>query len=142
MLKELAIVFVGLFIAGCAGTPPSHLGLKNERFAPCPDTPNCVNSQSSDADHHIEPLRYKGSREAAVEKLKDVIRSMERTRIIEATGRYMRVEFTSAIMRFVDDVEFCFPDDPVVHVKSASRTGYSDFGVNRRRVETIRKQFE
>jgi len=74
-------------------------------------------------------------------KLRKVIHSMERTRIMEDSERYLRVEFTSAVMGFVDDVEFYFPDKPVIQLKSASRIGYSDFGVNRKRVEKIRELF-
>lgn len=135
------IVFVGVFMAGCAGSPPSHLGIKNGKFAPCPDKNNCVNSQSPDEKYYVEHLAYKGSRESALIKLKQVIHSMERTRIVEDSDRYLRIECTSAVMGFVDDVEFYFPDEPVIQIKSASRIGHYDFGVNRKRVEKIRELF-
>ena len=135
------IMLVGVFMMGCAGSPPSHLGVKNGRFAPCPDKDNCVSSQSKAGKHHVEPLVYNQSRESALNHLKQVIQSMKRTRIVEESDEYLRVEFTSAVMGFVDDVEFYFPDEPVIHVKSASRIGYSDFGVNRKRVEEIRALF-
>ncbi len=141
MVKGLLIVLFGLVITSCAGMPPSHLGVKNGKFVPCPDKPNCVNSQSSGKDHYVEPLTYKGSKEAAAKKLKKVIRSMERTRIVEDTDHYLRVEFKSAVMGFVDDVEFYFPDEPIIHLKSASRIGYSDFGVNNKRIKLVRKLF-
>ena len=142
MVKGLLIACFGLIIAGCAGTPPSHLGVKNGKFVPCPDKPNCVNSQSSDKDHYIEPLTYKGSKAEAAKKLKKVILSVERTRIVEDADNYLRVEFKSAVMGFIDDVEFYFPDEPIIHLKSASRIGYSDFGVNSKRVKQIRKLFK
>ncbi|MBW2219045.1 MAG: DUF1499 domain-containing protein [Deltaproteobacteria bacterium] len=142
MVKVLLIALFGLTITSCAGTPPSHLGVKNGKFEPCPDKPNCVNSQSSDKDHYIEPLTYKGSKAAAAKKLKKVILSMERTRIVEDTDNYLRVEFKSAVMGFVDDVEFYFPDEPIIHLKSASRIGYSDFGVNSKRVKQVRQLFK
>ena len=141
MRRLLWMVLTGVFMMGCAGSPPPHLGIKNGKFAPCPYKDNCVDSQSIEEKYHIEPLSYKGSTENALIKLKQVIRSMERTRIVESSDRYLRVEFTSAVMGFVDDVEFYFPDEPVIHLKSASRIGYYDFGVNRKRVETIRELF-
>ena len=135
------IVLTGLFISGCAGSPPSHLGVKKGKYAPCPDRDNCVSSQSSEKKHHVDPLPYEVSRENALKHLKQVINSMERTRIVEERDDYLLVEFTSAVMGFVDDVEFYFPDEPVIHIKSASRIGRYDFGVNRKRVEKIRELF-
>jgi uncharacterized protein (DUF1499 family) len=135
------MVLVGVFMTGCAGSPPSHLGIKSGRFAPCPDKDNCVSSQSNDEKHHVDPLAYNDSRESALNHLKQVVQSMKRTRIVDESDDYLRVEFTSAVMGFVDDVEFYFPDEPIIHIKSASRIGYSDFGVNRKRVEKIRELF-
>lgn len=114
-----------------------------DRLAPCPDSPNCVSSLSGDSDHRIEPLRYASSAEAARERLLDVLRSLPRVRIVTSEPTYIHAEFTSAVFRFVDDVEFRFGDqDKVIQVRSASRVGYYDFGANRRRVEEIRRQFE
>jgi len=141
MRRLVWMLLIGVFMMGCAGSPPSHLGIQNGKFAPCPDKDNCVDSRSPDEKHYVEPLSYKGSRESALIKLRNVIHSMERTRIMEDSERYLRVEFTSAVMGFVDDVEFYFPDKPVIQLKSASRIGYSDFGVNRKRVEKIRELF-
>jgi len=135
------MVLVGVFMTGCAGSPPFHLGLKNGRFAPCPDRDNCVSSQSRDEKHRVAPLAYNESRESALKHLKEVVQSMKRTRIVDESNDYLRVEFTSAVMGFVDDVEFYFPHEPIIHIKSASRIGYSDFGVNRKRVEKIRELF-
>jgi uncharacterized protein (DUF1499 family) len=73
--------------------------------------------------------------------LKKAIESLERTTVIQESEDYLRMECKSAIMGFVDDVEFYFPDEKVIHVRSASRLGYSDLGVNRKRVERLRKLF-
>lgn len=79
----------------------------------------------------------------ALAQLKQVIRSLPKTSIITETDSYIYAEFTSAIMGFVDDVEFYLePEARVFHVRSASRLGKSDLGVNRKRVETIRSQFQ
>jgi uncharacterized protein (DUF1499 family) len=128
-----------LLLIGCTGSRPMNLGVNDGKLAPCPASPNCVSSQSKDKEHGIEPLRYTGSATEAMDRLKKIIIGMKRTRIIAETGPYIHAEFTSALFRFVDDVEF-FLDEraAVIHVRSASRIGYSDLGVNRKRIETIR----
>jgi apolipoprotein D and lipocalin family protein len=108
----------------------------------CPSTPNCVSSIDRDRKHFIEPLHYKGSAEDAQNRLLEVLFSLKRTRVVTFEKNYIHAESVSAIMRFVDDVEFYFDDrQKLIQVKSASRVGYSDLGVNRRRIEKIRKLF-
>ncbi len=132
---SLAVI---LFQFGCSSVPPANLGVRDGRLAPCPKTPNCVSSQSMDREHAIEPLAYSTSKEEALADLKKIIGQMKRTRIIEERDDYIRAECTSAIWRFVDDVEFFFDESVrVIHVRSASRLGESDFGVNRKRIEAI-----
>jgi uncharacterized protein (DUF1499 family) len=112
------------------------------RFEPCPASPNCVSSQSHHPKRHVEPLLYAGGRPEARQKLIDFLLDQKRVEITDSREDYLRAEFRSLIFRFVDDVEFYFPSDPkVIHVRSASRSGYYDFGVNRRRIERIRKHF-
>ncbi|MEL6343062.1 MAG: DUF1499 domain-containing protein [Myxococcota bacterium] len=110
------------------------------RLKPCPDKPNCVCSQHHDASdkvHHISPLKVSG--EDPMARIKAVVTAMPRTEVKEEGDGYMRVVFTTAILRFRDDVEFELDADAgVVHVRSASRVGYSDLGLNRKRVEAIR----
>lgn len=128
-------------IAGCAGREPT-LGVDSGRLTPCPNSPNCVSSQAAAGDKHFIPsIEYACSRQEARQRLLRIIRNTSRTRILAATDDYIRVEFTSRIFRFVDDVEFYFPQEPVIHVRSASRLGYSDLGANRRRIEDIRERF-
>lgn len=108
----------------------------------CPKSPNCVSSQSADSEHALAPIGYSGNRAGAMARMKIVLGSMKRTKIVSEKDDYLHAEARSLIFRFVDDVEFYFPEDaPVIHVRSASRTGYSDLGVNRKRVEEIRKRF-
>jgi uncharacterized protein (DUF1499 family) len=131
-----------LLPGGCSGSRPSVVGKGEGKLAPCPETPNCVNTHASDSTHAIEPLRYAGSEGEAMERLVRVIESMPRTKLITRTENYLYVEFTSAFWRFVDDVEFSFDrDEKVIHFRSASRLGKSDFGVNRKRMEEIRERF-
>lgn len=124
-------------------TSPPPVGLVDGHLRPCPPSPNCVCSQGADAGHAIAPLRFAGPAPAAWDRLQQVIRASPRTRITEVNDHYLRVEFTTAILRFVDDVEFLL-DVPgeVIHVRSASRVGYSDLGANRKRVESLRAAFE
>jgi uncharacterized protein (DUF1499 family) len=129
---------MGLF----SGKRPDGLGVKNGRLKPPPGSPNAVSSQAQDAGHAIAPLSYSGLPTRAMDALVEVIKSTPRTRIVSQTGDYVYAEYESALMGFVDDVEFWFdPDAKVIHVRSASRLGYSDFGVNRARIEDIRRKF-
>ena len=121
---------------------PDHLGVKDGKLAPCPTTPNCVSTQADDAKKKIEPFPFTGSTADALAKLKRALAALPRTAIITDTADYLHVECTSLIFRFVDDVEFWI-DEPnhTIHFRSASRVGHSDFGVNRARMEAIRKAF-
>lgn len=108
-------------------------------LAPCPGSPNCVSTQAQDERHAIAPFRYRKSRMEAKEALKAAIGTMPRTKLLEEDEAYLHYEFTSLLLRFVDDVEFLFDDETkTIHFRSASRTGYGDLGVNRRRMEKIR----
>ncbi|HEY9904854.1 MAG TPA: DUF1499 domain-containing protein [Candidatus Sericytochromatia bacterium] len=122
-----------------AGKRPTNIGVQSGQLTPCPSTPNCVNSKSQDAVHKIEPLTYNSTPTEAMADLKKVIESLEKTQIITETENYLYAEFTTKLMGFVDDVEFLLDDTAkVIHVRSASRLGKSDLGVNRQRIETIR----
>lgn len=123
-----------------AGKRPDNIGIQaSGQLATCPSTPNCVNSQSQDATQKIEPFSYSSTPTQAMAELKSAIQSMERTTIITETENYIYAEFKSKLMGFVDDVEFLLvPEAKVIHVRSASRLGESDLGVNRNRIETIR----
>jgi uncharacterized protein (DUF1499 family) len=125
-----------------AGKRPNNLGVSNGKLTPCPNSPNCVSSQSTDALHAIAPLTYNSNPEQAIANLKKVIDSLPRTKIITESKDYLYAEFKSALMGFVDDVEFYLDlNSKVIHVRSASRLGQSDLGVNRKRIETIRAKF-
>lgn len=123
-----------------AGTQPSNLGVEQNRLIPCPSTPNCVSSQSENLDQYIKPLMNPDG-QITVTKLKEVIESQPRTQIIAQTDDYLYAQFTSRWFGFVDDVEFYFnPEKPGrIDVRSASRLGESDLGVNRKRIETLRE---
>jgi len=125
------------------GTPPTNLGVKAGKFAPCPSTPNCVSSQSQDAQHKIAPLTYTGNAKAAFADLKKLVEQQERTHLIKATDTYLYAEFSTPILGFVDDVEFWLDrGHKAIQVRSASRLGEADLGVNRKRIEQIRQQWQ
>jgi uncharacterized protein (DUF1499 family) len=110
---------------------------------PCPDSPNCVSTQALDEKHRMDPIAYAGPMDQAKQRLLTVIASLKRTKILEDRGEYIHAVFTSQIFRFKDDVEFVFDDqNKLIHFRSASRVGYSDLGVNRKRMEEIKKRFD
>jgi uncharacterized protein (DUF1499 family) len=138
----LAWIAVLVLTTGCSGgRPPSSLGVTAGQLAPCPGSPNCVSSEAATAEQRVVPLRYDGDAARARARLLDVLNSMERARIVQSTDDYLHAEFRSAVFGFVDDVEFYFSPPGFIQVRSAARTGYYDFGVNRERVETLRVRF-
>jgi len=131
-------------LAGCGKIPP-ELGINNGELAACPKSPNCVNSQAVGETQYIEPLRYAGTPQEARARLLQILTSEKQTTILTAQENYIRAEFRSTFFRFVDDVEFYFPDEQtgetIIHIRSASRVGYFDLGANRSRIEHIRNTF-
>lgn len=124
-----------------SGKRPSDLGVRDGKLKPAPSSPNCVNSQAQDPTHAIAPLAYRTTPEAALKTIAEIVRATPRTRIVSQTNDYLYAEYESALMGFIDDVEFWLPaGDRIVHVRSASRVGYSDLGVNRKRIEDVRQR--
>ncbi len=114
-------------------------------LSPCPSSPNCVSTfaPATDERHAITPYRYTKARAEAKEALKATIATLPRTKLVEEDEAYLRYEFTSRLLRFTDDVEFVFDDETkTIHFRSASRIGYGDYGVNRDRMEEIRRLVE
>jgi uncharacterized protein (DUF1499 family) len=113
-------------------------------LAPCPGSPNCVSSRApeSDHEHYIAPFRFSGDPTSAWQRLKSAVLAEKRITLVAEQGTYLHAEIRSLLFRFVDDVEFSLDSNAgLIHVRSASRVGYSDFGVNRKRVERIRVAF-
>jgi len=130
---------MGLF----SGKRPTDLGVSKGRLKPPPSSPNAVSSQAQDARHAIAPLSYSSSAERAMDALVGIVEATPRTRIISRTKDYLYAEYKSALMGFVDDVEFWLePNTKIIHVRSASRLGRSDFGVNRARIEDTRRKLD
>ncbi len=134
------IVFFTLGYMSQSGEAP---GLLEGRLKPCPDKPNCVSSEyASDAEHYVEPLVYSTDNATEVmPRLKTIIIEMGGSIQLEEPS-YLAATFTSAIFRFVDDLEIRVDSDRnTVHLRSASRVGYGDGGVNRKRVALLKNSF-
>ena len=128
-----------------AGTRPDYLGVKDGKLPRIKRTPNNVSSQAdpSDAEHYIEPIRFKGTAVDAIAAVRKAVEGAERATVIRHEGNYLYAEFKSKLLGFVDDVEFTHDEKAgVIHVRSASRLGRKDFGVNRARIEALRSKLE
>ena len=136
-------VIIALFILGYMSHSGEADGLVEGRLKQCPDKPNCVSSELvSDAEHYIEPLVYSaGEAERVMPRLKTIIDEMGGSIQVEETD-YLAAIFTSSIFRFVDDLELRIDaDQKTIHLRSASRVGHGDGGVNRKRVELLKNSF-
>lgn len=161
MIKRALLAFAGLLALVVAGLAvhvatatgdtvfswkrPDNIGVKEGRLAPPKSTPNCVSSQADPADgeHYIAPIAFKGDAAAAMAAVRKAVEGMRDATIIRAEGGYLYAEYRTRLMRFVDDVEFFYDDKAgLIHVRSASRLGRRDFGVNRTRVESLRARIE
>jgi len=155
LLKWIVIALLALALAAVlagqlgllSGRTPDDLGVKNGRLKPPSKTENSVSSQTAlHPDHpmrayaEIKPLPLQGDGPASMARLSELLQSMPGVQIIQDTGDgYLYAQCTTPLMKFVDDLELWFdPENRVVQVRSASRVGRKDFGVNRKRVEALR----
>ena len=133
------LVTSALLLIYCSGSPPASIGVTGKSLAPCPTSPNCVSSDATDAEHKAEPFMLATTPDKTWMIVKEEVRRLPRTKIIKETGSYIHAECRSAVWRFVDDLELLLrPADNMIAFRSASRLGYSDFGVNRSRIEALR----
>ena len=131
------IIFMTLSTANPANSA------SDKKLPACRDSPNCVSSQAQDAKHFIEPFKISGSPEAAWEALKEALNNQSRMVITHETDDTLHAEATSLVFGFVDDINVILDRDTnLIHIRSASRTGHSDFGVNRKRIEALRLQLQ
>jgi uncharacterized protein (DUF1499 family) len=159
MIKRALLAFAGIVALVAAGLAlhvltatgdtvfswkrPDNLGVKDGRLAPVRRSPNNVSSQAdpTDAEHYIAPIPFKGEAAAAMAAVARAVQDMEGATIIRQEVDYLYAEYRTKLMRFVDDVELlCDAKAGVIHVRSASRLGRRDFGVNRARVESLRRR--
>ncbi|MCE2971188.1 MAG: DUF1499 domain-containing protein [Burkholderiales bacterium] len=150
----IVVVVVALLVLGAgqlglfSGRMPDDLGVREGRLEPPSRTENSVSSQAAlhDGDGAryaaIDPLRYGGDGAAALTKIGRIVMAMPGARIMRSGPDYLYVQFHTRWLKFVDDAEFWVdPAGGVIHVRSASRLGRKDFGVNRARIEAIRARF-
>ena len=131
-----ALAILGLF----SGRPPADLGIHEGRLRGCPKSPNCVSSEAPDDAHRVAAFRIRGEPEEAWGHFVDAVRALPRTEVVSEQAGYLHAESRSRLLGFVDDLELQLrAEEGVVAVRSASRLGYGDLGVNRRRVEALRR---
>jgi len=146
LIKDVArVVATGFLLPVLFACNDSSAGLGtggNGILAPCPSSPNCVSSRDPDPTRRVDPILFTRDSAAAWSRLRKLIAEMKGARIAEDEMGYLHAEFRSALFGFVDDVEFRMDEAAGrIDVRSASRKGYFDFGVNRRRVQEIRERF-
>ena len=130
------------------GTPPGDLGVREGKLKKPSETANSVSSQALLWPGHpqreyadIAPLALRGDGPATLAKLKNVLQSLPDVTLVDSRADYLYVQFTTRVMKFVDDAEFWFDaENGVIQVRSSSRVGSSDFGVNRQRIEALRER--
>lgn len=128
-----------------SGKRPANLGVKEGRLASCGRRLNCVSSLAApdDAQRYVAPIAFKGDAAEAIAAARRAVETLRRSTVVRHEGNYLHAEFRSKLMGFVDDVEFVYDEARgVLHVRSASRLGRRDYGVNRKRVEALRSRIE
>ena len=154
VVKWLLIAVVALALAALLvgqlgllqGRAPGNPGVRDGRLKPPSQTPNSVSSQAGLYPDHpmrsyaqIDPLPASGDAAASMARLRSAIEAMPGARIVKSEPGYLYVQFTTRWMKYVDDAEFWFdPATQAIQLRSASRVGGKDFGVNRKRIEDIR----
>jgi uncharacterized protein (DUF1499 family) len=127
---------------GCGGSrKAAQVGLIAGLLRPCPGSPNCVSSAATDDKQRVEPLQLLVAPPEAWETVKQTIPALARTQIVSVTANYIHAECRSAVFGFIDDLELHLQaDQQQIAVRSVARLGYYDFGVNRQRVEELRRK--
>lgn len=152
LVLGVLVVAIGLVIAGqmglLTGKVPDGLGVSEGRLKGLSKTPNCVSSQAGLYPDHpqkeyasIKPLKFAGDGDHAMDKLAESLSKTERSVIVKREPGYIYAQTTTALLKFTDDLELWL-DKPngVIQVRSSSRLGQKDFGVNRARIEALRAQ--
>ena len=132
------------------GTAPTDLGVRDGKLKPPSSTENSVSSQAALYPDHperiyadIAPLALKGDGPATLARIKAIVEGMDGAKVVKSEPGYLYAQFTTKLMKYVDDVEFWFdPAANAIQVRSASRVGRGDMGVNRKRIEAVRAALE
>ncbi len=145
-----ALVLIAGQLGLLAGTAPDNLGVHDGRLKPPANSPNSVSSQADLYPDHpqraysqIAPFKFAGDGKAAMQRLAQLLRTSERTALVKQEPGYLYAQSRTALLKFTDDVEFYLDEGAgVIHVRSSSRLGRKDFGVNRDRIEALRARFQ
>lgn len=154
IVKSIVVVLVLVALAAVAagqagllqGRAPANVGVRDGRLLPPSRTPNSVSSQAAlypdnpqRAYADVAPLKLQGSGAQTIARIRSIVEQMPGAEVVKSAPDYLYVRFTTRIMKFVDDAEFWYdPSAQAIQVRSASRLGSKDFGVNRSRIEQIR----
>jgi uncharacterized protein (DUF1499 family) len=150
LLVLIVVLALAAVIAGqlgvLQGTAPSDIGVRDGKLKAPADTPNSVSSQTALHPGHpmrgyadIAPLPLSGDAAATLARIQSIVESMPGAKVVRSEPGYLYVQFTTRLMKYVDDTEFWFDAKAhVVQVRSASRVGRKDFAANRERIEAIR----
>lgn len=139
----LLLAWLGIRWGNERSTPTDLSGPLSNELADCPNSPNCVSTSASRTANHIDPIVLRPASSDAIAELADIIEELAGSKIVLSADRYLHAEFRSQLFGFVDDLEiFVDEEQKLIFVRSASRVGYSDLGVNRNRVQEIRRRYE
>ena len=145
MKWKVGVLLTGIIVTGGMmkmWTQPRDLGAENGNLRELPMTPNAVSSQTDKQSAYVEPLPFVGSEGESIKHLLEVLDEMQSIEVMTHEPRYIHAVATTKLMKFKDDLEFAIREgEDVIHVRSGSRIGYSDGGVNRKRYEKIRARY-
>lgn len=133
MNKALTIIAAAVLVTACSS---GDTQMQDRTLNPCGDKPNCVSTQDDREKHSLAPFML--TNDASLDDIEEAALSLGRAKTAVKQSDYLRIEYTSRIFRFVDDLELRIKDGALI-VRSESRTGHSDFGVNRERTDKLRK---
>jgi uncharacterized protein (DUF1499 family) len=148
-MKYINLIITILLATSCSGDAPKSLGVTTTKttgqskrtLRACPETPNCITSyiHNGSKDHYMPPIKFKSFTSKARDKVITYLEESSNIKIIKKSDSYIYAEVTSMIFRFVDDMELYFSSEGVLHFRSASRIGRSDFGANKSHIKDIEK---
>lgn len=138
----VASIVILLALAACSSKMPDNLGLKDDQLAPCLESEECVSSQAANELQRVAPIKAHGKPEVVMVDLADAVEAMFGSRIVTIDGNYLHAEYTSPVLRVVDDLE-CYYDEAngVIQIRSASRTPSTGLNTSRKRIEELRRLF-
>ena len=141
-MKILLICTMLIMLGACSSATKKGPTYDGSELGACPNSPNCISSLENDDKHYLDAIEYSITKEQAKEIIIEIVKEEKNSEIITVEDNYIHVIFKSGVFKFIDDLEFVFSENEnTINFRSAARSGYSDFGVNRKRLERIKKEF-